>query len=76
MAFGLLLEKIFEVPTLCSFGDNGQNVPGSPVLKFFSKHNETLLCMLHAEVRMLTVYANYVATPTKSMSSMAAKMLE
>ena len=27
-----------------------QNVPGSPVLKFSSKRNETLLRMLHTEI--------------------------
>ena len=43
-----------------------QNVPGSPVIKMCSKHNETLLRTLHAEVRILTVYAKYVAMPTKS----------
>ena len=32
--------------------------------------------MLHAEVHILTVYAKYVATPTKSKSQMAAKTLE
>ena len=53
-----------------------QNVPGLPVLKFYSKHNETLLRTLHAEVCILAVYAKYVALPTKSMSWMAAKMLE
>ena len=58
------------------FRDMSQNVPGSPILKISSKHNETLLHMLHTEVRILTVYAKYVAPPTKSMSSMAAKMLE
>ena len=54
-----------------------QNVPGSPVIKMFSKHNETLMLRtLHAEVRILAVYAKYVATPTKSKSQMVAKMLE
>ena len=38
-----------------------------------SKHNETLLRTLHAEVRILAVYDKYVATPTKSKSQMAAK---
>ena len=64
----------FEVSSL--FGDMSQNVRGSPILKFFSKRNETLLRTLHAEVRILAIYAKYVAPPTKSMSSMAAKMLE
>ena len=53
-----------------------QNVPESPVIKMCSKHNETLLHTLHAEVRILAVYAQYVATPTKSMSQMVAKTLE
>ena len=43
-----------------------QNVPGLPIIKMFSKHNETLLRTLHAEVRILAIYAKYVATPTKS----------
>ena len=38
-----------------------------------SKPNETLLRTLHAEFRILAVYAKYVATPTKSKSQMAAK---
>ena len=46
----------FEVPSPCSHGDMSQNVPGSPVLKFCRKCNETLLRTLHAEVRILTVY--------------------
>ena len=50
-----------------------QNVPGSPVIKMCSKQNETLLRTLHAEIRILAVYAKYVATPTKSKSQMAAK---
>ena len=50
-----------------------QNVPGSPVIKMCSKHNETLLRTLHAEVRILAVYAKYVAMPTKSKSQMVAK---
>ena len=35
-------------------------------------------CSLHAEVRILPVYAKYVAPPTKSMSAraLAAKMLQ
>ena len=46
----------FEVPSPCSHGDMSQNVPGSPVLKFCRKCNETLLRTLHVEVRILTVY--------------------
>ena len=34
----------------CSFGDMSQNVPGLPVLKFYSKRNETLLRTLHMKV--------------------------
>ena len=64
MAFGLLLGKISEVSSPCSFGDMSQTVPGSPVLKFSSKRNETLLRTLHAEVSILAVYAKYVAPPT------------
>ena len=51
-------------------------MPGLPVIKICSKLNETLLHTLHAEVRILAVYAKYVTTPTKSKSLMAAKMLE
>ena len=34
----------------------------------YNKHNETLLCMLHARTHksILTIYAEYVAMPTKS----------
>ena len=32
-----------------------QNVPESPVIKMCSKHNETLLCTLHAEVCILLI---------------------
>ena len=46
----------FEVSSLCSHEDMSQNVPGSPVLKFSSKRNETLLCTLHEEVHILTVH--------------------
>ena len=53
-----------------------QNVPGSPVLKLSSKRNETLLGTWHMEVHILAVYAKYVAPPTKSMSSVAAKTCE
>ena len=45
-----------------------QNVPGSHVIKVCSKHNEILIRTLHTEVRILAVYAKYVATPTKSKS--------
>ena len=58
MAFGVLLEKKFEVSSPCSFGDMSQSVPGSPILNFSSERNERLLRMLHTEVRILTVYAN------------------
>ena len=34
----------------------------------YSKHNETLLRTSHMEVRILTVYAKYVAMPTKAKS--------
>ena len=61
--------KKFEVSSLCS-------LPRSPVLKFSSECNETLLRTLHVEVHILAVYTKYVALPTKSMSSMATKMLE
>ena len=44
--------------------------------KNYSKHDETLLRTLHAEVRILAVYAKCMATSTKSTSQMAAKMLE
>ena len=53
-----------------------QNVPGSPVLKMCSKHNETVLHTLNVEVSILAVYAKYMAKPTKSKSQMAAKTLE
>ena len=33
----------FEVSSPDSHGDMSQNVPGSPVIKMCSKHNETLL---------------------------------
>ena len=69
--FAITKGKKFE-SSLCSFGDMSQNVPGSPILKFFSKRNETLLRMLHMEVRIL---AKYVASPTESISSMATKHL-
>ena len=75
MAFELLICK-FEVASPRKFGDTSQNVPGWPVLQFSSKHNETLLHMLHVEVHIFTVYANYVALPTKSMSKMAVRTLE
>ena len=42
----------------------------------FPKCNETLLHTLHAEVCIFTIYAKYVAPPTKSMSKMAVKTLE
>ena len=74
--FKLLILQKFEVSSPRRFRDMSQNVPGSPVLQFSSRRNETLLHMLHAEVRIVTVYARYVAPPTKSMSEMAVKMLE
>ena len=77
MVFRLLLEKKkFEASSPCSFGDINQNIPGLPVLKFYSKCNETLPHMLHAKVHILTVYYKSVAPPRKSISSMAAKTLE
>ena len=48
----------FEVTSPCGHGDMSKNTPGSPVLKFCKKHNETLLHTLHVEIRILTVYAN------------------
>ena len=72
MAFGLLLEKKCEVSSPCSFGDMSQNVPRSPVLKFSSKRNETLLCTLHgAEVCILAVYAKYMAGPAYKASELS-----
>ena len=56
MAFGLLLEKKYEVSSPCSFEDMSQNMPGLPVLKFSSERNETLLRTLYVEVRILAVY--------------------
>ena len=51
--------------------------PDYPYYNFpVSKCNETLLRTLHAEVRIFTVYAKYMAPPTKSMSEMAVKILE
>ena len=47
------------------FGDMSQNVPGSPILKFSSKHNETLLRTLHTKVHTV-----------EPMSSVATKTLE
>ena len=51
-----------------------QNVPGLPVLKFSSKHNEILLCTLHMEVRITHHLLEFMAPTTKSVGSMAAKM--
>ena len=51
-------------------------VPNLNLIKMCSTLNETLLRTLHAEASILTVYAKYVATPTKSKSQMAAKTLE
>ena len=62
-----------KVSSLCSHGDMSKNTPRSPVLKFCKKSNETLLRMLHTDVHILSVYAKYMAPPTKSMSYMAAK---
>ena len=58
----------FELLLPCSHGDMSKNVPGSPVLEYCKKLQWTLLCTLHAEVRILAVYGKYVAPPTKSMS--------
>ena len=33
----------FEISSPCSHGDTSQNVPGSPVIKLCSKHNETYI---------------------------------
>ena len=52
-----------------------QNVPGSPILNFSSKRNETLLRTLHVEAPYTPRLCKYVAPPTKSISSMAAKTL-
>ena len=68
-AFGLLLEKDLKSLTHVV-------LEILPVLKFSNKRNETSLHTLHAEVCMLTVYAKYVAPPTKSMSSLATTTLE
>ena len=67
--------KKFEVSSRCSYGDMTQNVPGSPILNFSSKCNETLLRTLHAEAPYTPRLCKYVAPPTKSISSMAAKTL-
>ena len=73
--FELRLEK-FEFSSRCSYKDMSQNVPGSPILNFSSKRNETLLRTLHAEAPYIPRLCKYVAPPTKSISSMAAKTLE
>ena len=56
----LLLPQISEVSSPHTFGDMSQkfNVPGSPVQKLNSKHNERLPHTLHAEVCILAVYEN------------------
>ena len=64
----------FDVSSPYSFWDVSQIVHGLPVLKPYSKRNETLLRTLHVEVCMLDVYDwKYVAPPIESMT---AKMLE
>ena len=51
MTFGKNLKSLACVV----LGDMCQSVPGSPVLKLSSKHNETLLHTLHMEIRILTI---------------------
>ena len=57
--FELRLEK-FEVSSRCSYGDMSQNVPGSPILNFSSKRNETLLRTLTRVARGSPVYSPFM----------------
>ena len=61
-----------NLKSLASVGlDMSQNVPGSLVLQFYSKRNETLPRTLHMEVCSYTRHLCQVRDPTQQINELA-----
>ena len=58
----------FKLNLKSSLNDHGDTSAWITCTKFYSKHNETLLHMLHTKVHVLAIYARYATSPTKLVS--------